>query len=293
MNGYFEQLESELRAAVPRAAVQPWPRRPWPLRFTAGTLVAAVGLVVAIAVAGLAVALLSHVRHAVPARRPAAPPGRPAAESLSLTDLQANFAELRRPQTAADRRWHDPTMPSPRTIRSLTRLVRTLGNGDRVLLTVQRPSPRSVGHVAGGDVLTVVVASPAVFSGATFSGADRFTVIPLGVLSVRGPVTWVSVVPDSVRSVTWRFSCRPEMHHLAGCRGSRTITVNARNNVAVGATPDVPCLGGRPTDCLRASSATWHGAHGRVITTYLARSSHPITRPPGITFVPSARPPAG
>src|SRR5579875_1082991 len=134
MTDYFDALEAELRAAVPRVATASGRgRRPRPLR----ALVPALAVGVALAVAAAAVALLGHMPRPQPSG-----PGRqasgPSAPYPTLVQLVANFGVLRHAQTAADRSWRQAAQADGPLLARYTRQAARLGNGERVFLTVSR-----------------------------------------------------------------------------------------------------------------------------------------------------------
>ena len=112
-------------------------RRPIVLRTAAAT----VGILIPIAVIVLAFGLLRHNRSTTDSTaHPSVGPGlaRHSGSVPTLNQLLANFAVLRRPQTAADRAWRPDQPANARTVARFTRLARRLPNGDRIFLSVMR-----------------------------------------------------------------------------------------------------------------------------------------------------------
>lgn len=171
-----DRLEAELRAAVPRAVSTraPTPRRRNHLR--SGMASAAIGVAVALAVVVLAVLLLGRDH---PSSQTAGP--KPPTESAvpTLRQLLDNFATLRRAQTAADRSWQPKPDAGARELPALTRLARTLPNGDRVFLTVEQRRTPSAGQAAGTYSMKVWVVDPTGSAGTTsFGPKGGYNVFP-------------------------------------------------------------------------------------------------------------------
>ncbi|HUB05340.1 MAG TPA: hypothetical protein VMA76_09715 [Solirubrobacteraceae bacterium] len=149
MADYFDRLELELRAAVPRATAHRYPHphpharrlRPARRRPRPGTVCVAVSVAVTAAVVVLAVALVGHAHNAAlrtppSSRHPST--GQATAAVPTLQQLLANFAVLRRPQTAADRSWQPDPDPGARSLPEATRLARTLPGGNRVFVSLEK-----------------------------------------------------------------------------------------------------------------------------------------------------------
>lgn len=277
MTDYFDRLERELRAAVPRVAGSSgavlgprprhgqsgsWLRRMRPRMATFGT---AAGVGVALAVAAVALILLGHGHRPTTAISPPRP--QPATGSAapvqggSLRRLLASYAVLRRPQTAADRAWRPPAEASSPVVRRLTRLVRRFSNGDRLFVTVNR--------TAGGFGAWVwVVPRAGQISGAGTPTLRDFQPTPL-LNSLPGAVfAWVAaLVPDGVSHVRWTFDCRFDR---APCQ-SRVVSVPAQSSVAVVQEPSTWCSAGA---CPSVDASVWYGRHGRVVSRWTASAQH-------------------
>lgn len=281
---YFDRLEAELRAAVPRVTI--WPDAGHGLadgapdayangspgrtrRLWRRVPLAPVGLAAAVAVAVVvvvgAVALLGHRPGATTGpTRPSGPPPATAGAYPTLQQLKDNFAILRRPQTAADGAWHFSNAHS-----ALTRLARRLPNGHRVILTVSRRGTE------GYELFVWVAPHNGAATGAPFAPDTDYTLVPLGT-GVVAPLgfRWTSIVPDSVSRVRWVFSCTARR---SGC--ARIVrTVPARNNVATVAVAGTDSCSD-PT-CRNVVSATWYAANGGIVASWPQADHHNLTAPP-------------
>lgn len=285
MSGYFDRLEDELRAAVPLAAARPRVR----IRRPAfGAVAAALGVGVTIAVVVVAVALLGHARPTAATRtapgRPAsrtvrakaaghrasAPLAEPAVQASSRAVLLAEFAVLRRPQTAADRAWTPPHVAGERLVPSLTRLAETLIDRERVFFTVGRypGAPRGwswrlEAYFVAPDGHATAITGGGTFSSLSHDGATvDFAPVSVAPPTRDGATIWVSVVPDVIRHVRWTFSPR------YGCRAGGvcpsgspvTYTIPTHSNLAttwVRQRGDCAAPG-----CVGPTAVTWMGPRG-------------------------------
>jgi hypothetical protein len=308
MSGYFDQLEQELRTALPRVVrATPASRPRW--RPAVGAVAISAAVLVTLAVAAVAVVLLGHARTA-----PQAPAGRrpvprvtavspaPASVVPTLAQLLANFAVLRRPQTAADRAWGQRAQAvNVRRLTRLTRLAKQLDSGDRVFLTVDRFRKGPAGQRAGSYSLSVWIVSPdGNASGTSFGPQVNYNVIPLPARAggarpeAYGFNSWAGLVPDGVSRVSWRFTCRA--NPLTQCSGQSpfTATVPVVDNVASWTGP-VPT--GECGACLQPISVVWYGSHGQVLLRYGAGVTRGnLQRPPFIVHgapVPAPTSPTG
>jgi len=219
VSDYFDALEAELRAAAGRAPA----RRGrsfgrFPLRLSAAALALAAAIPVVVAV--MAVMLLGRDRST---DRP--PPSNVVRPSTSahpvptLAQLKANFAVLRRPQTAADRSarlvCHRPC--TERALPGLTRLARRLPDGSDVFFSVWRLGVAELGQAAGSYLLYVgvvgdqgaAVLTPDSLQETPFLAgpAGSYLVMPITEnATVRAPM-WIGIVPDGITSVRWTFAC--------------------------------------------------------------------------------------
>jgi hypothetical protein len=213
----------------------------------------------------------------------------------SLEQLLAHFAVLRRPQTPEDRSWRGGDVRGRQPdvfLTGLTRLVQTVGDGDRIFLTVDG-SPRS-------ELMTVnLVDKEGNSDGALYaSGVADYTIIPVSLgerplppayvarhhgrlpaalrarqrsLAQFGPPLWTSVVPDGVASVRWIFAC--ERGTGFSCRGfgqPLVVNVPVHENVAAARIPATDSCAN--VGC-RAISVTWYNAAGRAIGRYDAEAA--------------------
>lgn len=284
MSDYFDLLEAELRAAVPRAVTGRSLRRR-PIR---NLLPAALGAAVAAAVVALGIALLGHRAHTSQAPEHAS-----TAPVPTLRQLLDSFATLRRAQTAADRAWqpvNDPSSPV-REVPQFTRLVRTLHDGTRVFLTVERFVVPQPGQPAGSYLLNVQVihgAGPA--AGTSFGPHDHYAIfpfaLPIGAHRAQRPsgYLWTSLVPDGVAAVRWTFACRGP---AARCAHSRPITVSVPvlNNIAVTTMPATAC-GPGAANC-QPATVVWYGTSlQRVVARFTFSKAAAITAPPFVLRKP-------
>lgn len=247
----LEPTAAEVAAVVRRSQTNaPLRGRIWRLRISGGALVAGFGVMVAIAVAGLALTLGG--RRTQPAGHAATAP--------DAQSLIAKLGVLRRPQTSADRlpeqlRFQGRSGPGRLIIPSLTRLVATTPAG-RVFLVVIKPGAIGNGDqplfspAFGYEVSLIGVSS----SGSAFMRAP----VPAAVLSdprlvlpvVIGHTRYLSeILPDGVARVRW-LSPRPSPSAILA-------TPPVANNVAVLTI----------TPSLAAARALWYGADSHPIAT--------------------------
>jgi hypothetical protein len=296
MSGYFDRLERELRAAVPRASAlhdgttmtaTRTARRP--IRLRPGVLPAAFGVAVTLLVVVLALETLGHGHghaHSIPPAAEPAPriPANPTA-APTLGKLLNDFAVLRRPQTAADRSWQPPETARyrPRRLPALTRLARTLPNGDRVFITVEQLRRAQAGLPASTYVVRAWVVDR--FGQAAGAGYDATTgrspVFPFEFATAsqgsRGSL-WTSLAPDGVGSVRWTFTC----NRLVSCAAPspKEVRVSTSDNVA---TADVAGAGSCDTtaeSCLQPTAVVWFQRNTRNVLASYARPVVAIATPP-------------
>jgi hypothetical protein len=211
------------------------------------------------------------------------------------SQLLANFAVLRRPQTAADRSWRPPPPASyARSLPSLTRLAGTLPDGTRIFLTVQRytgPGWPSVYPVGSYELdINIVPATGHNTYSTNFGPNVNYTVFPLSSTPARilvrhgsdGPTApaWASIIPDGVSSVRWTFECQ-----AARCAQRQvTVTVGVHENVAAASIPATePKHGSSPAPSRpwQPTATAWYGRGGRVLATY-GLSANNLSAPPFI-----------
>jgi hypothetical protein len=258
---YFDALEAELRAAVPRAT-----RRRFRLRWTArrppraGVLLSVVGVAVTVAVVIVFASLAGHqrtpphrpaLRHPLPGARAVPPP--PLGSVPTLQQLLDNFGVLRGAGGGN---------PFSSGQKNLTRIARVFPGGYRVYVYVRR--------FVGARVTNLATESYALNFGiedshGNSSAETGFSVYPI---SWRAPpglrarpgekALWASLVPDGVARVTWTFSCRPAPHtNPRICAGfhAQTVTMPVVNNVAASEIVGLG-RGAMPTITWRASNGT-------------------------------------
>ncbi len=206
----------------------------------------------------------------------------------SLEQLLAHFEILRRPQTAADRSWGGGG-----ELR-LQRLARTLSDGDRLFLTIDRN-----GSVHSVLMSVILIDKEGNGDGALYtSGVSDYTIIPTTVgerplppaylarhhprisaalrarqrrLAQFGPPLWVSVIPDGVATVRWVFACARGSGFT--CKDLHTplvVNVPVRDNVAdarIPATDSCADMGCNPT------TVTWYDAAGRPVRRFDAETA--------------------
>ena len=184
----------------------------------------------------------------------------------TLNDLRANFAVLRRPATAAEHAaiatfrygiglHAPPRLVSPEEVRLLGRV-----NGARVYLIVN-PLFR---HRTYGAVVAHMMSLSIGNTGFAW-GPENYLIFPTmvdtsgGVGPTTGPASYVSVVPDGVRRVKWRFAC-PSTSGGEACRlpQQRLVVLPVRHNLAVLQTNTAESWSPEGN----VASVTWYGADG-------------------------------
>jgi hypothetical protein len=198
----------------------------------------------------------------------------PLGATPDLRQLMANFAVLRRPQTAADRSWHPhcDCAGSATQLNHLTRFAMTLPHGYRVFLDVER-------FIAGGQLNTPggsymmnldLVDRYGNVDSTSFGANTQYTVHPISTADPGPPSAlqsgagFASVVPDGVAKVSWTFGCprgdRPSNGIKAG--PSRTVVVPVINNVAA------VWLTKAPAACPESTNVVWLGADGHTVASF-------------------------
>ncbi|HEY1520374.1 MAG TPA: hypothetical protein VGL78_18880 [Solirubrobacteraceae bacterium] len=293
-DGYFDALERELRAAVPRAASLASPQRRW-RRSVSNAVVPAFGLAVALAVAVAGVVLLGHAHRTAgspPAESPSACAG--AGSVSNLCQLRANFAVLRRAQTAADRSWHPHLPVNAGVLPQLTRLAAVLPGPQRIFLSVERFRNAPGGEPpAGSYSLDIDIVSPGRDTSANFGPNVNYTVFPLASPGLqtgsRTAPIWASIIPDGVVRVRWTFACPPGDAAHCSSRQPITITKPVRNNVAAATVPGTAeGCGPAPGACAAPATVTWYGTGGQVVAAFSRSNKQNLTRPPFIKHNPTA-----
>jgi hypothetical protein len=211
----------------------------------------------------------------------------PLGSTPSLSQLKANFAVLRRPQTEADRSWHPDCScaGSATQLGGLTRFAVNLPHGYRVFLDVER-------FIAGGQLNTPAgsymmnldfVDRYGNTDSTSFGANTQYTVDPLstarpGPSSARsaGGAGFASIVPDGVAKVSWTFGCPRGGRAPDGVKAgqSMTVVVPVVNNVAA------IWLAKEPADCAGATKVVWLGTNGHTVTAF--HSDGNLVAPPFI-----------
>lgn len=277
MSDYFHRLETELAGLTERGAHLDRPvRGPRPRWML---LAPAIGLAVAVVVAAL---ILVSLKPDTISREPAVRhrgvvPGEvisPLGSHPTLRQLLANFAVLRRPQTAADRSWRPAggCCGSSRQLYGLTRRATVLSGGYRVFLDVEQFTIGGQRNLpAGSYVLSLDIIAPnGNTSGGSYEGGSYFMPLSFG---GAGPLrrsshsdVFAGIVPDGVSSVTWTFGCQPGRAAARFCAGNPTpsFTVPVVNNVAAAHLPGV----GSCAECQLVGKVVWRGPDGRVVASF-------------------------
>lgn len=266
-------LNGDARPREPRAriTVAPTAGTPRPggrsIRPSFGSVVAVFSVVVSVAIAGLAVVLLGHTHKAhnpSPANRTPQPAVLAVHRVTTLKQLLAQFAVLRRAQTAADRSWKPSgeaggsrqTRPLP----NLTRLATTLDNGQRVFLTVEQSLVAQGFQAAGSYSLSLwLVSRNRIIGGEPYSASVGHTIFPGPLAFVDHKETWTSIVPDAVKSVRWVF---PRQNGLRTHVYPRPLTVDVPvvDNVAAARVPR--------SATWEPVTIIWEGTNGKHLETY-------------------------
>lgn len=249
MNDYFDRVELELRAAAARAASAP-PSAARRHRLTVGGLLSALVAGGAVVLAVAAIVVVGHGRRfgASGAKSSATVWSRPCLAIHDPGCVVAQYAILRRPQTAAERKvrlrvpasvffagqtLHDVHI---KLVPSLTRIVpideRTRAGINELILFVIRSSLGPPNYYLG--VLLVHDGKPTYIDpGWPFipAGGSPNPFAKWGL--VRSYAKWdsgfeVSVVPDHIKSVRWAFPGRTS----TGSGGGSILTL-VQDNVAL------------------------------------------------------------
>jgi hypothetical protein len=303
MTGYFEELEDELRRAVPLAtaggvlALSPARRR----RPRLGTITVALSVAISVLVAVLALTLVHE-------RRPARGHGRaalsrhrrfriPAGEDIyplgavpTKAQLLANFAVLRRAQNGRDRSWRPDCScgGAARQFYGLTRYAQSLPDGNRAFLDVEQfIYPGQLNMAAGSYVLNFDLVFPnGNTSGAAFGPNTGYLVYPVpdrGPDNTRGiPHTndWVSVIPDGVTAARWTFACYLGVRVPCAAGAPRVYTVPVIENVAARRIPN----SGNCPGCAQPLGVQWLNRQGDVVASFGSRRGN-LPAPPFVKGV--------
>ena len=200
----------------------------------------------------------------------------------SLRQLLANFAILRRHQTAADRSWKPPCdCGTTVQVKTLTRLATTLPDGYRVFLDVKKATSTGSQFSPGSYLLGLnLVSGSGDSAGETFGSNTQYSIYPVStgrwrvpgrspLYAPHGTQAFASVVPDRVTAVRWTVNVRcPKLASSHGVHcprvGTQTFTVPVTNNIAARLLPGID------SDPFYAdiSKIVWLGRSGRVITAF-------------------------
>jgi len=199
----------------------------------------------------------------------------PLGSTPNLSQLMANFAVLRRPQSAVDRSWHPQCdcAGSATQLGQLTRFAVKLPHGYRVFLDVERfIAGGQLDTAAGSYMLNLDFVDRYGNTDSTSFGANtQYAVNPLstarpGPPSARptGGAGLASVVPDGVAKVSWTFGCPRGSRAPDGVKAgpSTTVVVPVVNNVAAA------WLAKAPGDCPGAAKVVWLGADGQTVISF-------------------------
>lgn len=290
MSDYFDRLEIELRAAVPRVAASTAAPIRNRLRFhlKPGAVMTGVSVALTVTVVALAIALVGHGHKAARPPGPTAPrlKAPPATRAVpTLQQLFANFAILRRPQTDTDLSGRaDLSFDSvARQLPKLTRLARRLSNGDRVYVSLEQLRTPMLGQAAGTYSMTLWVVDRHGETGSANYGRDvGYTIPPMefpapGHQTGRAPV-WTSLVPDGVTRVSWTFACDDSS---TPCLDHHPVTVrpSVHDNIASASVPRTGGCIGASVPCRPPAAVTWYGSGGQVIATFAGQSLVPAVAP--------------
>ncbi|MGH2914942.1 MAG: hypothetical protein ACRDMX_08135 [Solirubrobacteraceae bacterium] len=199
----------------------------------------------------------------------------------TLAQLKANFAVLRRPQTAADRSWRAPKTAMPGLTRLAQRLPASPNSAYPVRLFIAVEHDRTPTHAEqspGGYRLDLyTVAANGNVAHVPFAPDVDSDVFPLDVLARYGGgwMLWAGIVPDGVSRVRWRFGCSPA---TKGCLkpADWNVEIPVRGNTAAAAVPNT----GSCDVCGQPQAVTWYRADGRVVASYSSTPKHSLTAPP-------------
>jgi hypothetical protein len=199
----------------------------------------------------------------------------PLGSTPNLSQLMANFAVLRGPQSAVDRSWHPQCScaGSATQLGQLTRFAVKLPHGYRVFLDVERFIAGGQLNTPGGSYMMNLdfVDRYGNTDSTSFGANTQYTVNPLstarpGPPSARptGGAGLASVVPDGVAKVSWTFGCPRGGRAPDGVKAglSTTVIVPVVNNVAA------TWLAKAPADCPGATKVVWLGADGQTVTSF-------------------------
>jgi hypothetical protein len=275
---------STRRAALPR-------RRLERSQFGLGGIAAMLATVSAAVIAVVALALVHH-RTAVshpgtkgPKATATTATGRTCSGPLTVAQLEKDFAVLARPQSAADRSWQQPVIPSAFPYEKLlggvpgsTRLATTLTDGSEVFLTIERFVWTDQGNIRhphdcyGHDLLVSLVAGGRAVGhfewGSVASPGGTDANMPLD--SSVSAATWVTLVSNQVRSVRWVFP-RQNQNRTHLFPRALTVTVPVSGNVAAARVPR--------NQGFYPYSVAWLGAQGQVVVSKVYGSELGVSQP--------------
>ncbi len=170
----------------------------------------------------------------------------------TLRELQANFAVLRRPATASEHAMLATFAVRTNDQSEAPEYVRQAGvaDGVRVYFVVD-PIFRheSYGAVVGYQMMV---------AGFNYIPGD-YLIFPSVMGGFGQQQSYLSVVPDGVRTVRWQFTCSPYTAS-SGCQlpAEKVVSVPVRDNLAV-----LPITnGGNPTAYPNVNRVTWYRSNG-------------------------------
>jgi hypothetical protein len=203
-------------------------------------------------------------------------------QTPSLSALMAHFAVLRRPPTAADRaavrRFAVGVGTSPTRTQYPT-FVRLAGeaNGIPVYLVVYADHRYGATGPVTGYSMHIISGSGSPYA------ASSYMIFPNVESSDSGTRTeYLSVVPDGVRMVRWRFACRSGPRGCVLPAGRHAVSVPVRDNLAV-----YPLARANPGAYYAAAvRVTWYRPDGTQTSYTNQNSAVPF---PGAPAWPSSR----
>jgi hypothetical protein len=199
----------------------------------------------------------------------------------SLRALMAHFAVLRRPSTAAERaaapRFAVGVGTAGRT--QYPTFVRLAGeaNGIPVYFVIYANHRHGATGPVTGYSMQIIAGAGSPYA------ASNYTIFPNVETSDSGTRSeYLSVVPDGVRTVRWRFACASNARGCVLPAARRTVSVPVRGNLAV--FPVRAAKAGR--FYAGAVSVTWYRADGTETTYTDQNAAVPF---PGAPAWPSVR----
>lgn len=186
----------------------------------------------------------------------------------TLSQLRANFAELRRPATAAEHAAAVSTFPTVTSAQTApAEYVRLLGHveGQAAYLVINPIFRRGARGAVVAHLMTIDGGNDPVGGGlGGYSYAPgNYAIFPETDAAPGHAVAFVGVVPDGVRSVRWDFACIDGTHtSLHGCQlpSPRIANVPVHDNLAALVTDYGYISGG--SSYAGVTRVTWYGPAG-------------------------------